>query len=132
MVVAGLIAVALIGAGWIQPGSSLPTASRLPAPERPLWKPEPRLLIDNPALGLTDTQRGKIEALDRRWKAERSRLVEAMRSFEPTRGAEAQIRDHLEGYSELSRRYDRERDGAWQEALAVLTPTQRAKVGGAS
>lgn len=132
MVVAGLIAVALVGVGWTQPSASLPTVSRLPAPERPLWKPEPRLLLDNPALDLTETQRSKIEALDRRWTAERSRLFEAMRGFQPKRGAEAQIRDHLEGYSELSRRYDRERNGAWQEALAVLSPKQRPKAGGAS
>lgn len=132
MIVAAIISIALVGAGWMQPGSSLPPASRLPGPSRPLWKPEPKLLIENRALGLDADQRLKIKALDRRWTDERARLVEAMSEFTPSRGAEPQIRDRLEAYSELSRRYDRERDGAWQEALAILTPKQRAKVGGPS
>jgi hypothetical protein len=149
-----LVAVLLIFASAFLKGGSSSTPPVAPAidpdavraqakqrtPPPPLWKPEPaHLLRAATGLGLTSRQVKRIAAIDAEWRRTRDAIEGSMRGevsgLEDARRSEPQLRGGLQGYSELSRRFDAERSRFWQEALTTLTPKQReraARPGGIS
>lgn len=86
----------------------------------PLVKPEPHLLL---ARDLSAEQREAIQQVDQAWRTLRADLELEMRqhaaSMPKRPGSVEGIRAGLQGYSELSARYDQARERAWQEALAI-------------
>lgn len=98
-----------------------------PAPP-PLAKPEPARLA---SLDLGPEQRARIDAIDAAWAAEKraleARMAREAAFLEGTAArSQADIQSRLSRYSELSRTYAARRERAWRDALAVLTPAQRA------
>lgn len=87
----------------------------------PLVKPEPRDLL---ARAVTPEQQAEVVAIVEAWRLEREALeAEMLRhaSDVPDRpGSVEGLRTSLQGYSELSARYDRAREAAWRRALAVV------------
>lgn len=125
----GLVAFAVYGA------ITQPTAPPLAkpagsAPLPPLWKPEPRLLLTLP---LTQTQQAGVERISRAWE---SRKKELLAQIEPLavklqsgdRASLGTLQANADGYAQISRRFDSEREARWQEALQLLTPSQRGQV----
>jgi hypothetical protein len=86
-----------------------------------LVKPEPQDLLARP---LTPAQRDEIERIAEAWRVEREALEAEMQRHSndlPKRpGSVEGLRTSLQGYSELSARYDRAREDAWRRALTVV------------
>lgn len=115
-----------------------PTTSSVQTP--PLWKPEPRLLLDDAAtLHLRPDQRERLSALNTGWQREKADLARQleraasaagarMKTATPGPGASpALLAGSLSDYSALSERYDHERAAYWTQAVALLTPAQRGQ-----
>lgn len=118
-------ALVIVGFSFTNPpASSAPRNSSLPAPQKPLWKPEPALLLAHEGLGLTVSQRDSIEKVSRAWQAEKQHLLAAMRGTAPTQGRVDQIQSQLGDYSRLSQQYNVARSARWSEAAQYLTPRQ--------
>ncbi len=100
----------------------------MPGPVRPLWKPEPGLLLTQAGLSLTAVQIEKIRAIDSAWQRERDQLGRAMDGFSPSRGRVDQVQAQLGDYSKLSRNYDAARTLHWEAAIRVLDSNQRRLV----
>lgn len=87
----------------------------------PLVKPVPEDLLARP---LTPAQRAEVERISEAWRVEREALESEMRRHSnglPERpGSVEGLRTSLQGYSELSARYDRAREAAWRRALAAV------------
>jgi hypothetical protein len=130
--VALLFAVAIVVIGVLNSPSDAKLASKLPAPLHPLIKPEPGSLLSEPGLNLSKQQRSAIQAIDKRWQAEREPLLAGMNGYQPASTHLEAIKGGLQDYSALSRRYDATREQRWQEALDALKPDQRSRVGGGS
>lgn len=104
----------------------------VPARSTPkLWKPEPRdLLARQSDLRLRPAQVQGIKAVDASWqrtKLDLERRLSAETAFlaGPSGGTSVvAIQGGLDGYSELSRRFGRERENAWTRASAVLDKEQ--------
>ncbi|MBX3111760.1 MAG: hypothetical protein KF857_07095 [Fimbriimonadaceae bacterium] len=105
-----------------------PRVSQLPGPTSPLHKPEPADLLRPGGQALRPAQKHAVQDIDRRWQADKAALTEAMARIQPRQGRVDQVQATLQDYSELSRRYDATRSKAWESALAVLDPAQRAQV----
>jgi hypothetical protein len=117
------------------------SASAIPSPTQPLWKPEAGLLLERGQdLRLTDRQRTRIEQIDRQWRADKAALETSMRDMssgtssvlertDATHGASLHaIQSGLGDYSRMSREYDARRASCWYQALALLSNAQRAAV----
>lgn len=107
------------------------TASNSPV----LHKPEPADLLGRAGLGLNAAQRVRIEAISRNWaeheqdlKARMVRATAFLRASGQDRRSLAVLQSDMGGYAELSREYATRRERAWQEAMNVLLPKQRAKL----
>ncbi|HVT14255.1 MAG TPA: hypothetical protein VHE55_18475 [Fimbriimonadaceae bacterium] len=125
------VAIVLI-VGWAQNGGSKRLVSHLPAPERPLSKPEPQKLLTESEPALSAAQRTAIQSIVQAWSNDKAKLLAAMSAYEPKQGRVDQMSASLEGYSQLSRDYDQARARYWSEALAVLDERQKAAVDGGS
>ena len=107
--------------------------SRKPAP---LWKPEPKHLLDHAgALGLTPEQRRSIGLLASDWDAKKRDLefrmeqaTKFMARKEGDRPSVASVQTSLAEYSHLSRDYGSQREQAWTDGLALLTPDQVSRL----
>lgn len=100
-----------------------------------LWKPEPQHLLTQDGLGLSDAQRGQIAKIASNWRARKNELdaqIEAAVSKARPNGQVSAVvlEEGLSEYSTLSRMYDLEREGHWQEACSLLSSKQRAVLGG--
>ena len=117
------------------------SASAIPSPTQPLWKPEATLLLERgQALRLTDRQKAHIAQIDRQWRADKAALETSMRDVssgtsvlldrtDAGHGASLHaIQSGLGDYSRMSREYDARRAARWYHALALLTNAQRATV----
>jgi hypothetical protein len=109
------------------PSESLPKVSQLPAPAKPLNKPEPQSLLSG-QVTLSASQKANLASVANAWKWEKDRLTTAMSKFQPQQGRVDQISGSLQDYSSLSRQYDAARSRYWTAALALLTPDQRKEV----
>ena len=123
-------AALIVLVGFKSTASGLPLVSKLPAPTHPLWKPEPGFLLTDSALDLSPKQRREIQAIQEHWQSDRQPLLTAMASFRPHEGNEIQVKEGLQDYSELSRRFDGVRASYWTSATALLAPGQVAKIPG--
>lgn len=102
----------------------------------PLWKPEPSLLLDHAeALGLTPDQRRDIGLLASDWVAKKRDLETRMEQATQfmarkagDRSSVASVQTSLAEYSHLSRDYGSQREQAWTEGLALLTPDQVSRL----
>lgn len=107
----------------------LPETSQIRVPV----KPEPdRILAARLQLKLTSSQVSRVEAIGKAWTIQKSLLENAihevarpMRERWNSPKSSADLRPALAGYSELSREYQRRRELAWAQALAVLDEPQR-------
>jgi hypothetical protein len=126
VMLAAISVVIAIGA-MNAPSDAKLKVSQLPAPTKPLNKPEPQSLL-SADLNLTPDQKSRIATVVTEWKQERDRLTMAMSQFQPSQGRVDQISGSLQDYSSLSRQYDATRKRYWQTALALLTPDQRHEV----
>lgn len=115
---------------FVQNRSEKPVASQLPMPSRPLFKPEPRMLLNRADLALTAKQRSAIQGIDSAWSNERTKLLKAMSAYQPKQARADQISGDLAGYSELSRTYDATRSRYWGVARNLLDKNQQALVDG--
>jgi hypothetical protein len=99
-----------------------------------LWKPEPDVLLSMQAILKLDTaQIKRINIIDSAWTKTKSTLEESIRSSttfleNPEQLSVTSAHANLGEYSELSRQYGRLREAAWAEAIAVLTPSQQARL----
>ncbi len=125
-----MAALVIAAIGYSSSGSSKPLTSSLIAPSHPLRKLEPQALLTRTDLNLDAPQRGRLEAVDRAWQAEKLRYQQAMEGFRPKQGRVEQISANLAGYSELSRAYDAARQRYWSEATKVLNQGQLKLVDG--
>jgi len=106
-----------------EPSNILAARERAKSPQTPppLVKPEPQDLLARP---LTPAQRDEIERIAEAWRVEREALEAEMQRHSsdlPKRpGSVEGLRTSLQGYSELSARYDRAREDAWRRALTVV------------
>jgi hypothetical protein len=126
LVILGAVgAVVVIGMASPAPA---PPKSRLPNPSRPLFKPEPGLLLSDRRLDLTAAQRQRVEGIANAWRERRAQLEAQIATYRPTQGTKQAIESQLGGYSDLSREYDLTRDALWKEALSVLTEAQKKHV----
>jgi len=123
----GVIVVLAVGY-FNAPHAEAPRLSHLPAPTKPLFKPEPALLLSDARLRLTPAQKGRIEATAQKWQRRKAELLAGMNEFAPQQGRVDEIRAKLADYSQLSRDYDATRARYWTKALAVLTPSQAKEV----
>ena len=103
-----------------------------PTPIQPLVKPEPAKLLSLASLELNGDQRARIQTISTQWLAAKASLEAAMEKSVAAvdRNATASVsslKSDLGAYSQLSREFAARRDAAWQEALGVLTPAQRAQ-----
>ncbi len=122
-----LAAVAVIATiGYMNSGSAPASTSHLPSATHPLWKPEPASLLSRS--DLSAPQRTRIGAISAAWQAEKGKLEQAMAGFRPAQGRTEQISASLADFSDLSRAYDASRSQAWNQALNVLTASQKALV----
>jgi len=110
------------------------------APKMPggLWKPQVALVLRHAAeLRLDGRQKRQIDVLDAAWQQEKAALEAALSSAAAADADKqtarvqhmasiSQISADLEGYSQVSHRYNERRAYYWSEALAVLTPAQRS------
>lgn len=95
-------------------------------------KPEPsNILAARLKLKLTRDQVSRLEAVSKRWFAHKTNLERSIgevagqvREQGKVRQSNADLRLALAGYSELSREFQRYRDLAWVQALAVLDEPQ--------
>ncbi|MBS1717632.1 MAG: hypothetical protein JSS72_07860 [Armatimonadetes bacterium] len=86
------------------------------------------MLLSHPGLGLTASQKARIEMIDSGWQQEKSRLLAAMQRITPTRGRMDQVQAGLHDYSQLSREFDAVREAKWQAAIGVLDSAQQREV----
>jgi len=103
-----------------------------PAPIKPLVKPEPARLLSLASLELTGAQRARIQMISTRWLAAKASLEAAMEKSiaavdRDSTASVSSLKSDLGAYSQLSREFAARRDAAWQEALEVLRPAQRAQ-----
>jgi hypothetical protein len=138
---AGANAPAGVTAGKQLDSAGFTSASAIPSPARPLWKPETGLLLarDND-LNLTGVQKASIARLDRQWNADKAALQASLRDVSAdtsalldgthsVHGASLHtIQSGLGDYSRMSREYDSRRAGYWFRAVALLSSKQRATV----
>ena len=96
----------------------------LPSPQKPLWKPEPTLLLKRADLGLSADQLTSIKAISHEWETEKRQLLTAMQGTSPARGRVDQIQSQLGDYSRLSQQYNVARSARWSEVAQLLTPRQ--------
>ena len=123
--------VAVVGiVNFTQSRSDKPLVSQLPAPTRPLSKPEPGALLARTDLALTATQMSAIQAVSSAWSIDKAKLLKGMSSYEPKQARADQISNNLAGFSDLSRTYDATRSRYWATARDLLDKGQRAKVDG--
>lgn len=122
------VGVVMLVSYFTSPRVDAPRTSLLPAPTKPLSKPEPNSLLSEDLM-LTAEQRAQISRIASAWDSKKAGLVQAMSGFQPRQGRTDQISADLAGYSQLSRDYDSIRARYWSEALAVLTPSQAKEVG---
>ena len=95
-------------------------------------KPEPdRILAARLQLKLTRSQVSRVEAIGKAWTIQKRHLEIAidgvarrMREQWKSPQSSSDLRPALAGYSELSREFQRRRDIAWSQALAVLDEPQ--------
>ncbi len=124
MVMLAFVAIIVVY-GMSQPAPTHSLVSQLPAPSKPLQKPEPKWLLNLASLHLTTSQRTEIEKLDSDWQSERSKLMIAMSRYEPKQGRADQVSGQLAGYSELSRQFDQTRNQYWTASMSLLTTDQK-------
>lgn len=105
------------------------------APPPPLWKPEPQWLLDQGKdLALTAVQQERIESIAKGWTVikedleSRLKLETEFLSSRPRGNTVGSVQSGLEGYSSLSREFGRQREAAWQAAIAVLDENQRTRL----
>lgn len=105
------------------------------APPPPLWKPEPQWLLERAAdLSLTAPQRERIDSIAKGWQVIKEDLESKLKLETEFLSARAKgtsvgsVQSGLEGYSSLSREFGRQREAAWQAALAVLDENQRTRL----
>ncbi len=122
----------IIIVGFVQMRTEKPQMGHLPAPSRPLFKPEPGSLLTQSGLSLTAEQRSAIQSIESSWQVNRTRLLTAMSAYQPKQGRADQISAGLQDYSELSRSFDTTRASYWTQACAQLNPKQKELVEGAS
>jgi type IV pilus biogenesis protein CpaD/CtpE len=112
------------------PPASTTAARPVPRPARPDAR---EILAHAAALGLTPAQRGRLEALDRRWRAGERALLDAVEdarrdmSALSADGRAVRLRDIQEraaGFGELSAELRQARARHAEDALGVLTETQ--------
>lgn len=127
-----LLAAAIVVIGLLNSPSDAKLISKLPAPSHPLIKPEPAALLSEAGLNLSEQQRSGIQAIDKRWHAEREPLLAGMNGYQPASTNLETIKGGLQDYSALSRRYDATREQRWQQALDALKPDQRSRAVGGS
>lgn len=120
------IAALAIAAYTLNRPKQMARTSQLPAPTKPLFKPQPIDLITHKDLKLTAAQVKEITKFDNEWRSVQKRTMDAMNDFEPKRGTKDQVAAQMQDYSKLSREYDDARVKAWNSSLAVLDPQQRA------
>ncbi len=118
-------ALVIVGFSFTNPPAApSPRTSSLPSPQKPLWKPEPVLLLTRADLELTASQRTAIEKISKEWEVEKRHMLDAMQGTEPTQGRLDQIQSQLGDYSRLSEQYNIARSARWSEAAQLLTPRQ--------
>jgi hypothetical protein len=100
--------------------------SQLPAPTKPLFKPQPIDLINRKDLHLSNAQVEQITKFNNEWRTVQRRVMNALNEFEPKKGTKEQVAAQMQEYSKLSREYDEAREKAWKSSLAVLDSSQRA------
>jgi hypothetical protein len=102
------------------------------APVKPLWKPEPDLVLTHAErLRLSRTQKERVRAVVSRWAGEKAEFEERMRPYleqfgkgQGSRSLDA-LQTELAPYAELSREFDLRRHRAWRDATAVLETSQK-------
>jgi hypothetical protein len=120
------VALILVVGYFNAPKGKLPKATGIPAPAKPLYKPEPASLLSR--VHLSAGQRATVEDIDSRWRRDKANLEIAMAQFQPKQARADQIGSSLQGYSQLSRDFDAARSRYWTAAVAVLTPAQRKEI----
>lgn len=130
-IVAVAAAVVIVIVGFTgSHGNLAPVHGNVPAPARPLWKPEPAAILTNAKLALRPDQRSGIETISKAWLKEKSELVQAMSAYQPRQAQIEQLKADLADYSALSRQFDKERHQAWSRAVAVLDADQKLLIEG--
>lgn len=98
-----------------------------------LWKPEPAELLRNTKLKLSESQRSRIGAIAESWSVTKADLLRQMRSELDSAKVDARrsigaIRASLNGYSDLSRRFELDRIAAWDKAVRLLDSRQKSLI----
>ena len=127
-VTALIASTAIVAYGQMAKPDAVRLRSKLASPVHALRKPEPGQLLGASGIGLSQDQRSRIEKIASAWQVRKASLEASMAGFRPQQARMDELRTSLEDYSRISRQYDAERSEAWQNALAVLTPSQRSQV----
>lgn len=135
---AGVVVVVVVGLLSPKPGQAV-SGTQSPGPSgsrgivgvkatKPLWKPEPALLLSHAKeLRLTPAQEQRIQREADKWQAEKDEFQKQMKPFatHAPRGDRDAIAHRLGAYSDLSRKYDQARTVFWDSAIDALSAEQK-------
>jgi hypothetical protein len=97
----------------------------------PLWKPEPSLIASKAnQLALSQEQLQRLSQLQQDWSASKHQVLKAMSRYTDAapKGTLPKISADIQGYSELSRQFDADREKFWARSLDLLNSNQRQLV----